>query len=150
MFSRILVPLDCSKYAESSLKVAIEIAKKFNSSISLIHVVSSREEYCRGGITGKVLVKCDVIQVNEEDIPKICNELLNRSKKKVTSEGVSVHTILKQGKVVEEILNTIEKGEYDLVVMGSRGQSSIKKIFVGSVSTGVIQKAICPVLLTRI
>ena len=66
MFNRILVPLDCSKYAENSLKVAIEIAKKFNSSISLIHVISSREEYCRSGITGKVRVKCDVIQVTEE------------------------------------------------------------------------------------
>jgi nucleotide-binding universal stress UspA family protein len=149
MFNNILVPLDCSKYAESSLKVAIEIAKKFNSSISLIHVVSSREEYCRAGITGKVRVKCDVIQVNEEDIPKICNDLLDRSKKNVTAEGINVYTILKQGKVVEEILDTIKKGKFDLVVMGSRGQSTLKKIFLGSVSSGVIEKAICPVLLTR-
>ena len=149
MFNRILVPLDCSKYAENSLKVAIEIAKKFNSSIFLIHVISSREEYCRSGITGKVRVKCDVIQVTEEDIPKICNDLLERSKKNVTREGILVQTILKQGRVVDEILNTIKEGEFDLVVMGSRGHGRIKKIFLGSVSSGVVQEAICPVLLTR-
>lgn len=149
MFKKILVPLDCSKYAETSLKVAIEIAKKFNGSLSLIHVASSREEYCRAGITGKVLVKCDVVQVTEEDIPKICNELLDRSKKTVIAEGVTVHTILKHGKVVEEILNTIKEREIDLVVMGSRGQSMIKKLFLGSVSSGVVKEAICPVLLTR-
>jgi len=149
MFNKILVPLDCSKYAETSLKVAIEIAKKFNSSLSLIHVVSSREEYCRSGITGKILVKCKIKEITEEDIPKICNELLDSSKKTVIAEGVPVHTILKEGKVVEEILNTIKEREIDLVVMGSRGQNMIKKLLLGSVSSGVVKAAICPVLLTR-
>ena len=149
MFNNILVPLDCSKYSETSLKVAIEIAKKFNSSLSLVHVVSSRKEYCRSGITGKIRVKCNLDDVSDKDIPKICNTLLDTSKKTVIAEGVSVNTILKQGKVVEEILNTIKEGEFDLVVMGSRGHGKLKKIFLGSVSNGVVQKAMCPVLLTR-
>ena len=149
MFNKILVPLDCSKYSETSLNVAIEIAKKFNSEIGLIHVVSSREEYCRSGITGKVRVKCDVVEVTEEDIPKICNELLNMSGQSVKAEGIPVKTLLKKGKVVGEILNTISEGEYDLVVMGARGQGMIKKLFIGSVSTEIIQKAQCPVLVTK-
>ena len=149
MFNKILVPLDCSKHAETSLNTAIEIAKKFNSSISLIHVVSSREEYCKAGITGKVRVKCNFAEVTENEIPIICNELLNISRQSVISEGVTVRTLLKRGKVVEQILNTITKGKFDLVVMGARGQGMIKKIFLGSVSTEVIQKANCPVLVTR-
>ena len=149
MFKKILVPLDCSKYAETSLNVAIEIAKKFNGSLSLIHVVSSPKEYCRSGITGKILIKCKIDKITEEEIPKICNELLDTSKKTVIAKGVTVHTILKQGKVVEEILNTIKEREIDLVVMGSRGQNVIKKLFLGSVSSGVVKEAICPVLLTR-
>ena len=80
MFNNILVPLDCSKYAENSLKVAIEIAKKFNSNLFLIHVVSPRKEYCRAGITGKIRVKCNLDQITEEDIPMVCNELLEMSK----------------------------------------------------------------------
>jgi len=149
MYNKILVPLDCSKYAETSLKVAIEIAKKFNSSLSLVHVVSSRKEYSRSGITGKIRVKCSLNEVTDKDIPKICNALLDTSRNTVTAEGVSVNTILKEGKVVEEILNIIKEGEFDLVVMGSRGQGLIKELFLGSVSKGVIQEAICPVLLTR-
>jgi nucleotide-binding universal stress UspA family protein len=149
MFDKILVPLDCSKYAETSLKVAIEIAKKFNSRLSLVHVVSSRKEYCRSGITGKIRVKCKLDEVTDKDIPKICNTLLDTSKNIVIANGISVNTILKEGKVVEEILNTIKEGEFDLVVMGSRGHSMIKKLFLGSVSNRVVQEAICPVLLTR-
>ena len=149
MFNKILVPLDCSKYAETALKVAIEIAKKFNSSLSLVHVVSSRKEYCRSGITGKIFVKCTQDEVTDKDIPKICKALLDTGKNTVIAEGVSVNTILKEGKVVETILNTIKEGQYDLVVMGYKGQGMIKKLFLGSVSNGVIQEAICPVLLTR-
>jgi nucleotide-binding universal stress UspA family protein len=149
MFDKILVPLDCSKYAETSLKVAIEIAKKFNSRVSLIHVVASREEYCRSGITGKVRVKCNLNVVTEEDIPKICKALLDISKNAVLAEGVEVNTILKKGKLVEEILNTIKKEKFDLVVMGSRGHGMVKKLFLGSVSSGVAKESICPVLLTR-
>ena len=74
---------------------------------------------------------------------------MDTSKKSVIAKGVSVNTILKHGKVVEEILNTIKEGKFDLVVMGSRGQGMIKKLFLGSVSSGVVQEAICPVLLTR-
>jgi len=150
MFKKILVPLDCSKYAETSLKVAIEIAKRFNSSLSLIHIVSSREEYKRSGITGKLRVKINDKKVVKEEIPMVCIELLDESKKAVTIEGVPVQTILKKGKVVEEILKTIRDGKFDLVIMGARGQGMMKKLFLGSVSTGVSQKAICPVLLTRI
>ena len=149
MFKNILVPLDCSKYAENSLKVAIEIAKKFNSTLFLVHVVSAREEYCRAGITGKIRVKCKIDEITEDDIPVVCNELLNMSKESAIAEGVLVTTILKEGKAVEEILNTIKKRGIDLVVMGSRGQSMLKKLFLGSVSSGVAKEAICPVLLTR-
>ena len=149
MFDKILVPLDCSKYAETSLNVAIEIAKKFNSSIFLIHVISSRNEYRRSGMTGKIRVKTGGAKVTEDDVLKECNALLGRSKNTVNIEGVPVQTLLKKGKVVEVILKTIQEGKFDLVVMGARGQSMMKKLFLGSVSSGVIQQAICPVLVTR-
>ena len=69
MFDKILVPLDCSEYAEHSLKVAIEVAKKFNSSLALIHVVEASEKYRRSGITGKIRKK-HVETVTEEEIPE--------------------------------------------------------------------------------
>ena len=81
MFDKILVPLDCSKYAEASLNVAIEIAKKFNSNLFLIHVFPLRPNYRRAGITGKIRVKTDYTKKVEEEIPKVCSNLLMESKK---------------------------------------------------------------------
>jgi nucleotide-binding universal stress UspA family protein len=70
-------------------------------------------------------------------------------KERAIAEGVSVNTILKEGKIVEEILKIIKEKRIDLIVMGSRGQSMIKKLFLGSVSSGIAKEAGCPVLLTK-
>jgi nucleotide-binding universal stress UspA family protein len=75
--------------------------------------------------------------------------LLEQSKKTVVNENIPVQTLLKEGHIVEEILNSIEDGKYDLVVLGSRGQSKIKDLQLGSVSSGVAMYASCNILLVK-
>ena len=60
-----------------------------------------------------------------------------------------VETLLGEGHTVEEILKTAKEGEFDLIVMGARGLSTIKEIFLGSVSHGVTRHAPCPVLVVK-
>lgn len=84
-----------------------------------------------------------------EEIPKVCTDLLANSKRKVATEGVPVETLLKEGHIVNEILETIIQGGFDLVIMGARGQSMIKKLLLGSVSNGVIRHASCSVLVAK-
>lgn len=149
MFSKILVPLDYSNFSKKSLQVAIEIGKKFNSSLTLIHVVEASEKYKRAGITGKIRRK-QAHTISDEEIPEEVNNLLEMSKTLVLIEGLSVQTVFKKGNIVDEILETAKLGKFDLITMGARGQGAIRKLLLGSVSSGVIEKATCPVLLTRI
>ena len=149
MFSKILVPLDSSKFSKKSLQVAIEVGKKFNSSLTLIHIIEASEKYKRSGITGKIRKK-EVHTPSKEEIPEKFFKLLELSKTLATMEGLSVNTVFKKGNIVEEILQTVKTGKFDLVIMGARGQGTIRKLFLGSVSSGVIEKAVCPVLVTRI
>ncbi len=151
MFDKILVPLDCSKFAENSLNVAIEVAKKFSSQLFLLHVFPAHDEYRRAGITGKMRARKGAhgaAKISEE-IPKVCTDLLANSKRKVASEGVPVEILLKEGHIVNTILETIIQGGFDLVIMGARGQSAIKKLLLGSVSNGVIRHANCSVLVAK-
>jgi nucleotide-binding universal stress UspA family protein len=67
----------------------------------------------------------------------------------VAAEGIPVETLLKEGHIVNEILETIIQGGFDLVIMGSRGQSMIKNLLLGSVSNGVIRHASCSVLVAK-
>ncbi|MCW8802139.1 MAG: universal stress protein [Candidatus Bathyarchaeota archaeon] len=149
MFSKILVPLDSSKFSKKSLQVAIEIGKKFNSSLTLIHIIEASEKYKRSGITGKIRKK-EATTLSKEEIPEKFYNLLELSKTLVLMEGLSVRTIFMKGNIVEEILQTIKSDKFDLVIMGARGQGPIRKLLLGSVSSGVIEKATCPVLVTRI
>ena len=51
--------------------------------------------------------------------------------------------------VVKEIVEYAEKNKVDMIVVGSRGLAGIKKMLVGSVASGVVTYAHCPVLVAK-
>jgi nucleotide-binding universal stress UspA family protein len=70
--------------------------------------------------------------------------------KKAEKHGLKAVTgVTYEGVVVDEILTHLEKHPADLCVIGSRGLSTAKRILLGSVSTGVVTHAPCPVLVVR-
>lgn len=80
---------------------------------------------------------------------KFGENVLSECEKRVKAENVPVETLLKQGHAVEEILKTAREGKFDLIVMDSRGLSTIKEIALGSVREGVMHHAPCPVLVIK-
>jgi nucleotide-binding universal stress UspA family protein len=139
LFEKILVPLDGSEHSLKALKIAVQIAKKFNGKITLIHV------YSIGGLASYPTPVHEFI----EAIRKVSADILGDGEKKVKAEGVQVKTLLKEGHAVEEIIKTCREGRFDLVVMGARGLSKIKEMLLGSVSDGVTRHAYCPVLVVK-
>jgi len=139
LFEKILVPLDGSEHSLKALKIAVQIAKKFNGKITLIHV------YSIGGLASYPTPVHEFI----EAIRKVSADILGDGEKKVKAEGVQVETLLKEGHAVEEIIKTCREGRFDLVVMGARGLSKIKEMLLGSVSDGVTRHAYCPVLVVK-
>ena len=77
------------------------------------------------------------------------DEILEEGKKKVEAEKIEFEKLLLNGNPVEEILNIADEGNFDLIVIGIRGMSKIKKFLVGSVSDRVIKHALCPVLVVK-
>jgi len=155
LFEKILVPLDGSEHSLRALEIAIRIAKKFDGKITLIHVysVSVRPIVMPEPTT---LTPPSVPIMAPEDFSKVVEAarkagttILAHGENKVKAEGVHVETLLKEGHSVQEIIKTAKDGKFDLVVMGARGVSKIREIFLGSVSDGVIRNAPCPVLVTK-
>ena len=139
MFEKILVPLDGSEHSLKALKVAVQIALKFDGKITLIHV------YSIGGLAISPTPVYEFI----EAIRKAGVGILADGEKRVKAEGVHVETLLIEGHAVEQIVKTCREGKFDLVVMGARGLSKIKEMFLGSVSDGVTRHACCPVLVVK-
>ena len=51
--------------------------------------------------------------------------------------------------IIESIIEYATQKNIDLVVIGTRGRTGLKRFFMGSVANGVIQHAHCSVLVVR-
>jgi len=137
-----------------ALDIAIQIAKKFKSKITLIHVYSvsvrpiAVPEPATFAPGVPMMAPAEYSRVAEA-VRNVSVRILAESAEKVKAEGVEVDTILREGHAVHEIVKAAEEGKFDLIVMGARGLSRIKEIILGSVSDGVIRNAPCPVLVTK-
>jgi nucleotide-binding universal stress UspA family protein len=152
LFERILVPLDGSDHSMHALENAIQIAKKCDGKITLVHVYS----VLSSGVVPMTMTMYEPVTLPPELITKLADAvrqsgatLLEKAQKKVEAEGIQSKTLLIEGHVVEEILKVAKEEDSDLIVIGARGLSTIREIFLGSVSHGVTLHAPCPVLLMR-
>ena len=155
LFRKILVPLDGSEHSLRALEIAVQIAKKFDGKITLIHLYSvgvrpiiMPEPTTLTPSRVPVMAPAEFSKVVEA-ARKAGTNILADGEKRVETEGVQVEKLLKEGHTVQEILKTAREGEFDLIVMGARGVSKIREILLGSVSDGVIRNAPCPVLVTK-
>jgi nucleotide-binding universal stress UspA family protein len=144
LFKKILVPLDGSEHSNHALEKAIQIAKKFEGKITLIHVYSKYPIMIAQGYA-----HLEVIPQLIDAARKAGTKILVDGQRKVKAANLKVTTLLEEGHAVDEILKTCKKGKFDLIIMGARGISTIKEIFLGSVSHGVTMHSQCPVLIIK-
>ena len=152
MFEKILVPLDHSKHSRKALDVAIQVAKRFGSKITLIHVYSVpvTPPITLGLPTAESgFPTAETISELFEAARRAGNKILTDAKQRVKAEKVEVDEKLEEGHPVQEIVRVSKEGKFDLIVMGARGVSYIREMLLGSVSHGVIHHAACPVLVVR-
>ncbi len=76
-------------------------------------------------------------------------EVLAQAREALQREGVEAERKVRTGDPAEEILAEIREGQYDLVVLGSRGMSAVERFLVGSVSRRVCEAAETSVLIVK-
>jgi nucleotide-binding universal stress UspA family protein len=136
---KILVPIDGSEFSLNSAKYAIKLAKDVNAQLICIHVIESipywyaPPEY-REDMKKKVESWFNAIK----DIAKTFAILEIK-----TEIFMDVHS------VTESIIDYATTGNIDLIVLGTRGRTGLKKFLMGSVATDVVRHAHCPVLIVR-
>jgi nucleotide-binding universal stress UspA family protein len=147
---KILVAVDGSKPSLIASVQAIDISKTLNAEMTAIYVVSPdiRYNYLEDTITPRLPpalkdVMIIAMQTGEKHLDKV--------KQKAREKDVRVKTdvIIGISSVVKEIVEYAEKNKIDMIVVGSRGLSGIKKMLLGSVANGVVTYAHCPVLVAK-
>ncbi|KUO77840.1 MAG: universal stress protein UspA [Desulfosporosinus sp. BRH_c37] len=141
MFKTILVPTDASEPAQRALRMALELAKEFDSRIVLLHVVFTPEAMGYTLSSG--------ISVPQDEISIYGKEALTAATLGIDTGNVSIEKKQKAGHPGLAILEEIGNGKIDLVVMGNRGYGSITGAMLGSVSQRVLSRAECPVMIVK-
>jgi nucleotide-binding universal stress UspA family protein len=140
MFRSILVAVDGSRFAGWALDEAIELARSQGARLTLIAVAAPP----RWRVVGPYLVPFPT----EEDLVREAEQLVERAEARVP-EGVPVSTVVRRGPAAKAILERVEAGEHDLVVMGSRGHGIACSLLLGSVSRDVQARSPVPVLVVH-
>ena len=150
MFKKILVPIDGSKPSDHALVAALDVAEKYGSTITLMHVIEPLtypiSPYpSSGDVTSAPFWIDDYYQKTRENSKKMLNEATELAKKR--SPNTEIKTTLDEGRPARHIL--IEAENHDLIIIGSRGLGEIRGIFLGSVSHQVVNEAKIPVLVVK-
>lgn len=145
MFQKILLPTDGSRNSTEAARIAAEVAAKHGGVVQPVVTV----EY--GHLVGGDL--------SEEVIAAVRGRIQDRASKALEDAGAAILSAggkASDGKIIEgpapnAILQEAEDGEYDLIVMGSRGVSEDDghERMIGSVTERVLHRAPCPVLVIR-
>ena len=151
MFSKILVGIDGSEYSRNAVNYALDLASKYDSDLFLLAIVPSKVHHGdSSGVFGMVApsyfqeYKKEAEKWFEEIIAYINNNTTIDTKTKVKSE-----VITSPFSTAASILNYAEERDVELIVIGTRGNSGLKKILLASVATDVVTYAYCPVLVIK-
>ncbi|HTW39872.1 MAG TPA: universal stress protein [Thermoplasmata archaeon] len=140
---KIAVAIDGSSNGDVALDYAIDLSRHYSSELVIVAVapivpvyISSTEPFVPAGVPPN--------QVGQY------RGITDAAVAKAQKAGLTAVTgVTYEGVVVDEIVNHLEEHPTDLLVIGSRGLSTAKRLLLGSVSTGVVTHAPCPVLVVR-
>jgi nucleotide-binding universal stress UspA family protein len=135
VMKKLLVCVDGSKYSDEAVKHTVEIAKKFDSEITLMFAWAPP---ATGGRT----------MVVHHDIPDVEMERLEGAITILRDNGLTYRIVKAIGNPAKEIIEESKKG-YDLVIMGSRGLGAIEGFLLGSVTSRVSHHIDVPLMIVH-
>jgi nucleotide-binding universal stress UspA family protein len=141
---RILVPVDGSDSSFQAAKFAIKLAKMAEAEIIFMHAVVN-PPYVDYTTPGNVVVR--YIEEAKRHAEKWFSDLGGLAEKSGVS--FSSEAVLDIASASDSIVNYAEGKKADLIVMGTKGRTGLKRFLLGSVASGVLAHAKCSVLVVR-
>jgi nucleotide-binding universal stress UspA family protein len=141
----ILFATDGSPSAEEARKEAFGLARRLDAPllvVSVAHAVLPAFGYAAYGYSNVVA------ELGEAEHKRV-KALLAKVAEEADEEGVSCSTLAAEGIVVDEICRRASEHDVQLIVVGSHGWGATRRLLSGSISTGLVHTAPCPVLVFR-
>ncbi len=149
LYKKILLATDGSHHANNAAEKAVEFQKIWDSKVLIIH--SIKDNRLPSEIYPNIEPLYSKYSTLEEVYQEAGKRLLIKTKDMFGANQKSVETRLIENEPPEDyIRRVVEEENFDLVILGSRGQhSKVKKVFLGTVSSKVSKNTPCDVLIVK-
>ena len=134
MYNKILVTTDGSEGSKAAVDHASEIAKEFDSSVSILYVVDVRKG------------PQNVIDVIRHGFEEIGREVTEKIKDELQSKDISAEAYIEYGIPYEQILDFSKQEDIDMIVMSTHGRTGLDRLLIGSVTEKIVRNSKVPVL----
>ena len=153
-FSRVLVAIDGSASSMHAIDYAISIAMKNNSQLIVLYVI---DVYNYPYLPSSIILAptfgsekyLEEKNEAEEQMNKIKEIYKQKIKNNINSTELKTEIVEGAKSVATTIMEYAESENIDLIIVGSRGRTSFKKLLLGSISSKIIKNAHCAVLVIR-
>jgi nucleotide-binding universal stress UspA family protein len=151
---KILYATDLTKNSAYAFSYAVDMARKHDASIVILHVLPplGPSVYGDAGIRVQEMMKEGRKREREMDIEEIKKNIREFCRKTEDRLGCPCGELVSEilvlaGYAVEEILKTAEDEGCDAIVLGAHGKGSLRHTFLGSVAADVLERTRKPVFI---
>jgi nucleotide-binding universal stress UspA family protein len=154
---KILYTTDLSEISNFAFSYAASLASRYDAVITVMHILKDAmptSENLVSNVLGEEKWKELMDRSKDDIVEKIRRQLENfceETKAALPScPFMMQEVIVKIGNPVEEIMQEVEKNDYDLVVMGAHGHGAIADTVMGSVTRRVVRRCRKPILVIHL
>jgi nucleotide-binding universal stress UspA family protein len=146
LFPKTLVPVDFSPCSDEAFRVALHMARAFESEVVVIHVIDTSAIAACNRL-GLLALPSDATAQRR----RLRHQARLKTRQLLESEptqGLTIKRIVGEGTPFIEIARVARQERADLIVLGSYGgrSESMDKIFFGATAEKVVRTAGCAVL----
>ena len=135
LFSKILVAVDGSESSSKAAEKSIDLAEKYGADLIALYIVAPNINFN------------EVFYFAEENGQKIVDDVKHEASAKKLN--VQTEVLMDVGAVSKAIVEYAEKNNVNLIVIGTKGISGIKRMLVGSTASEVVKYSHCPVMVVK-
>lgn len=144
-----LVCVDLSEYSKLVMDYAVGLTKSLNTDLTVLNVINIRDVEAVRTVSIHFPQGVDIEHYVERTKEERIHQLETMIDQNFSADKKRIHTVIKTGIPFRTIMDTIEKENFDLVVIGNKGRGNIVGTLFGSNAEKILRHSKVPVLSVR-